>query len=87
MRIYAGDAVNDSLIEAARIDGASELLIFWKVAFRLLAPGFVTVLLFTLVATWNNYILPLVMMNDPAYFPVTVGLARWNAAATGGGGS
>ena len=87
MRIYAADAVDDSLIEAARIDGASELLIFWKVAFRLLAPGFVTVLLFTLVATWNNYFLPLVMLNDPTYFPVTVGLAQWNAAATGGGGS
>jgi multiple sugar transport system permease protein len=87
MRIYAADAVDDSLIEAARIDGASELRIFWKVAFRLLAPGFVTVLLFTLVATWNNYFLPLVMLNDPAYFPVTVGLAQWNAAATGGGGS
>jgi multiple sugar transport system permease protein len=87
MRIYAADAVDDSLIEAARIDGASELRIFWKVAFRLLAPGFVTVLLFTLVATWNNYFLPLVMLNDPTYFPVTVGLAQWNAAATGGGGS
>ena len=87
MRIYAADAVDDSLIEAARIDGASELLIFWKVAFRLLAPGFVTVLLFTLVATWNNYFLPLVMLNDPAYFPVTVGLAQWNAAASSGGGS
>jgi multiple sugar transport system permease protein len=87
MRIYAADAVDDSLIEAARIDGASELRIFWKVAFRLLAPGFVTVLLFTLVATWNNYFLPLVMLNDPAYFPVTVGLAQWNAAAASGGGS
>jgi multiple sugar transport system permease protein len=87
MRIYAADAVDDNLIEAARIDGASELRIFWKVAFRLLAPGFVTVLLFTLVATWNNYFLPLVMLNDPTYFPVTVGLAQWNAAATGGGGS
>jgi multiple sugar transport system permease protein len=87
MRIYAADAVDDSLIEAARIDGAGELRIFWRVAFRLLAPGFVTVLLFTLVATWNNYFLPLVMLNDPAYFPVTVGLAQWNAAASGGGGS
>jgi multiple sugar transport system permease protein len=87
MRIYAQEAVPDNLIEAARIDGAGEFRIFWKVVFRLLAPGFVTVLLFTLVATWNNYFLPLVMLNNPDYFPVTVGLAQWNAAAHGGGGS
>jgi multiple sugar transport system permease protein len=87
MRIYAADAVDDSLIEAARIDGASELRIFWRIAFPLLAPGFVTVVLFTLVATWNNYFLPLVMLNEPAYFPVTVGLAQWNASASAGGGS
>jgi multiple sugar transport system permease protein len=50
-------------------------------------PGFVTVLLFTLVATWNNYFLPLIMLNDPDWFPVTVGLAQWNAQASGGGGA
>jgi Binding-protein-dependent transport system inner membrane component len=51
MRIYAQDAVPDSLIEAARIDGAGEYRIFFRIALRLLAPGLVTVLLFTLVTT------------------------------------
>lgn len=87
MRIYAADAVDYSLIESARIDGANELKIFRSVALRLLLPGFVTVLLFTLVATWNNYFLPLVMLNNPNYFPVTIGLAQWNASANAGGGS
>jgi multiple sugar transport system permease protein len=87
MRVYAEDAVPDSLLEAARIDGAGELRIFWSVAFRLLVPGFVTVLLFTLVATWNNYFLPLIMLNNPRWFPVTVGLAQWNALASGGSGA
>jgi len=87
MRIYAADAVDYSLIESARIDGASESMIFRSVALRLLMPGFVTVLLFTLVATWNNYFLPLVMLNNPNYFPVTIGLAQWNASANAGGGS
>ncbi len=87
MRIYAADAVDYSLIESARIDGATEWRIFRSVAARLLAPGFVTVLLFTLVATWNNYFLPLVMLNTPSYFPVTIGLAQWNASANAGGGS
>jgi multiple sugar transport system permease protein len=85
MRIYAQDAVPDSVIEAARIDGASEPQIFMRIAMRLLAPGFVTVVLFTLVATWNNYFLPLIMLNDPALYPITVGLASWAAQAVGGG--
>jgi len=88
MRVYAEGAVPDSLLEAARIDGAGELRIFFRVVLRLLAPGLVTVLLFTLVATWNNYFLPLIMLNDPKLFPITVGLAQWQAeSASGGGGS
>ncbi|OUD03986.1 carbohydrate ABC transporter permease [Streptomyces swartbergensis] len=85
MRIYAQDAVPDSLLEAARIDGAGELRIFCTIALRLLAPGLVTVVLFTLVATWNNYFLPLIMLNDPRLYPVTVGLSSWASQAVGGG--
>ncbi len=87
MRIYAEQAVDVSLLESARIDGASEFRVFRQVAARLLVPGFVTVLLFTLVATWNNYFLPLIMLNNPNLFPVTIGLAQWNASANAGGGS
>lgn len=86
MRVYAQEAVPDTLILAARIDGAGEFRIFVSVAFRLLVPGFITVLLFTLVATWNNYFLPLIMLNNPNWFPVTVGLADWNAQAASGSG-
>ncbi|MGW2888437.1 carbohydrate ABC transporter permease [Streptomyces griseoruber] len=85
MRIYAEDAVPDSLLEAARIDGAGEVRIFLRIALRLLGPGLVTVLLFTLVATWNNYFLPLIMLNDPDLYPVTVGLSSWAAQAQNGG--
>ncbi|MEU9284941.1 carbohydrate ABC transporter permease [Streptomyces sp. NPDC048275] len=85
MRIYAEDAVPDSLIEAARMDGAGELRIFLTIALRLLAPGLVTVVLFTLVATWNNYFLPLIMLNDPNLYPITVGLSSWAAQAHNGG--
>jgi multiple sugar transport system permease protein len=87
MRVYAQDAVSDTIIEAARIDGAGEFRIFFQVALRTLIPGFVTVPLFTLVATWNNYFLPLIMLNNPKLYPVTVGLASWSSQASGGGGS
>ena len=87
MRIYAEASVPSELIEAARIDGAGEFHIFRRIAFRLLGPGFVTVLLFTFVATWNNYFLPLVMLSEPKWYPLTVGLAQWNDQANASGGS
>jgi multiple sugar transport system permease protein len=86
MKVYAEGAIDNSLLEAGRIDGAGEFRIFWQLCMRLLAPGMVTVLLFSLVATWNNYFLPLIMLNNPDLFPVTVGLTQWQAAATRGGG-
>jgi len=87
MRVYAEQSVPDDLLDAARVDGAGELRIFWSVALRVLAPGFVTVLLLSFVATWNNYFLPLVVLNDPNLYPLTVGLAAWNDLASGGGGA
>lgn len=85
MLVYAQDAVPESMIEAARIDGAGEVRIFWQIAFRLMVPGFVTVLLFQLVATWNNYFLPLIVLNESDKFPLTVGLSLWNKLANAGG--
>jgi multiple sugar transport system permease protein len=87
MRVYAADAVPDGLIEAARIDGAGEFRIFWQVALRLVAPGLVTVFLFSLVATWNNYFLPLIMFSNSSLYPVTVGLTLWQSGAAAGGGA
>ncbi len=86
MRVYAADAVDTQLLEAARVDGAGELRIFFTVALRLMVPGFITVLLFTLVATWNNYFLPLIMLSTPERYPLTVGLAQWQASAAAGSG-
>ncbi|HEX2819479.1 MAG TPA: carbohydrate ABC transporter permease [Streptosporangiaceae bacterium] len=84
--VYARDAVPVDLLEAARIDGAGELRIFRKVSLRLLAPGMATVLLFTVVATWNNYFLPLIMLSNSQWYPLTVGLNQWNAQASTAGG-
>ncbi|PTL71207.1 ABC transporter permease [Rathayibacter caricis DSM 15933] len=86
MWTFASQAVPAELLEAARVDGASEFRTFWQVSLPLLAPGTVTVLLFTTVATWNNYFLPLIMLRDPAWYPLTVGLNAWNAQASTVGG-
>ncbi|MER6187432.1 carbohydrate ABC transporter permease [Streptomyces sp. NPDC058642] len=86
MWVFAAEAIPTELLEAARMDGASEVRTFFQVALPLLAPGIVTVLLFTTVATWNNYFLPLIMLKDPDWYPLTLGLSAWsNQAQTIGG--
>jgi multiple sugar transport system permease protein len=86
MWVFASEAVPDELLEAARMDGAGELRTFFRISLPMLAPGIVTVLLFTTVATWNNYFLPLIMLKNPDWYPLTIGLNSWNAqAATAGG--
>ena len=87
MRVYTQTSVSDELIEAGRIDGAGEGRIFVQIVLRTLAPAMITVLLFTLVATWNNYFLPLIMLHEEDYYPITVGLWQWADQAHGGGGS
>jgi len=82
MRIYAERAVSQDLVDAARVDGASELLIFITIVFRILAPGFVTVLLFAFVGAWNSYFLPLLLLSKSNLFLLTVGLAFWNSLAS-----
>ena len=77
MSIYSMDAVPDTLIDAARIDGAGELTIFWRVARPVLVPGMATLFLLSFIGTWNNYFLPLVLLGDPTRFPLTVGLTTW----------
>jgi multiple sugar transport system permease protein len=83
--VYAADAIPDELMEAARIDGAGEFRIFLTVTLRQLVPGIVTVALFTMVQTWNNYFLPLIMLSEPKWYPLTVGLNQWSAQANGAG--
>lgn len=81
-RIYAASAVPDELLEAARIDGASEFRTFFTVATRLMTPALVTIFLFQFVAIWNNFFLPLVMLQNSKLYPVTLGLNVWNNQVT-----
>ena len=86
MWVFAGEAIPDELLEAARVDGSGEIRTFFRIALPLLAPGIVTVLLFSMVATWNNYFLPLIMIKDPDWYPLTLGLNAWNQQASTAGG-
>jgi multiple sugar transport system permease protein len=73
-RIYAAAAVPADVVEAGRMDGASEWRIFTRVALPMMVPGMVTVFLFQFVAIWNNFLLPYIMLSDDEKFPITLGL-------------
>lgn len=72
--VYAESSVPTELLEAARIDGAGEARIFFTIVLRLLGPAMVTIFLFVFVATWNNFLLPLLMVSSQDLKPVTLGL-------------
>ncbi|WP_405608302.1 carbohydrate ABC transporter permease [Streptomyces sp. NBC_00076] len=81
-RIFSQGYVPDEVLEAARMDGAGELVAYFRVALRMLGPGLVTVFLFQLTAIWNNFFLPMVMLSDQDLYPVSLGLYQWNSSAS-----
>ena len=81
-RIYVAASVPDEILEAARIDGAGELRIFFTIVLPMIVPGLVTVFLFSFISTWNNFFLPLIVLNDESKWPVTLGLYSLQQSAS-----
>ncbi|GAA0565809.1 carbohydrate ABC transporter permease [Paractinoplanes ferrugineus] len=86
MRVYAGASIPDELLDAARIDGAGEFRTFWRVALPLMRPGVITVMLLSIVSTWNNFFLPLTVLSSSKLYPLTVGIGLWEQLASGNNG-
>jgi multiple sugar transport system permease protein len=90
--IYYDTALPGDLLDAARVDGASELQTFLRVALPLAKPVIALVFFFSFVADWNNFFLPYVVLADSNQYPITVGLSNLLAStpsfnpAVGGGG-
>jgi ABC-type glycerol-3-phosphate transport system permease component len=66
--------------EAARIDGATSFLIFWRIIMPLSRPAVATVTIFSFLGHWNEFIQPLIFLNDTKKFPVAIGLRYFNAS-------
>ncbi|WP_327086907.1 carbohydrate ABC transporter permease [Nonomuraea sp. NBC_01738] len=76
-RVLSSGYVPGEVLEAARSDGAGELRTFLRVALPMLTPAYVTIFLFQFTAIWNNFFLPLVMLNDQRLYPLSLGLFAW----------
>jgi multiple sugar transport system permease protein len=85
MTTFINASVPQELIDAARVDGAGELKIFYRLAFPLMKPGVMTVLLISIVAVWNNYFLPFIIFSKNSIFPLTVGIGVWATRAQNAG--
>ena len=85
MKVFVEVSVPRELIDAARIDGAGELRIFFRLALPLMVPGLMTVLLLNVVTVWNNYFLPLIIFSQNQLSPLTVGLGLWSERAQNSG--
>jgi multiple sugar transport system permease protein len=72
--------IPEELSEAARLDGLSEVGIFWRIILPLSRPALATVALFQLIATWNDFGGPLLFLSDPQKFPLAYGLERFVSA-------
>ncbi|MDO8145688.1 carbohydrate ABC transporter permease [Isoptericola sp. b408] len=70
-------AIPQELEEAASIDGASRLGFFWRMVVPLSMPGVITVGILAFINAWNNYMLPLFILSDPATFTLPLGVANF----------
>lgn len=82
-RQYLITSMHMSLLESARIDGASELLMFHRIVIPSLMPAIATMGIFTFIGTWNDYITPLVILRTNKLFtlPVMMGALRGSPVA------
>jgi multiple sugar transport system permease protein len=72
--IYFATSLPKELLEAARIDGCSEVKLFWHIALPLAKPVIALIAFFSFVANWNNYFLPYVMLAESDKYNLPVGL-------------
>ena len=69
------------LDEAAKIDGASSVRVFWNILLPLAKPALATVAIFSFIEHWNEFIGPLIFLNSPEKFTVSIGLRHFTASA------
>ncbi|MBA4863322.1 carbohydrate ABC transporter permease [Streptomyces sp. PSKA54] len=80
MRQYAM-SIPDELLEAARIDGASEFRIFFRIFLPLAGPAVATITIMSFLTSWNNFIWPLIVAQSMSTYTLPVGLAATSQAA------
>lgn len=72
MRQYIGSSVPSELLDAARIDGCSEFGMYWMVVLPIIKPAMVTLGLILFMNAWNDYLWPMIMLNDETMYTLSL---------------
>ncbi len=75
MTLSIKGTVSTEIIESARIDGCHDAKIFWRIVLPIIQPAIVTLSLLIFLWSWNNYVLPLILVNNPSQYTVPLGIA------------
>lgn len=76
-------SIPDELVEAARIDGAREFTIYWRIILPLLKPALIAMMIFTAIGEWNNFLWPLIITNSQEMANLPVALAGLRNSGAG----
>ncbi len=80
IRSFTDGAVPYEVIESARIDGAGEFEIFWKIVMPFIRPACVTLLLLAFLWSWNDFLYPLVLINKNELYTIPLGIRQMSGA-------
>ncbi|REF35444.1 carbohydrate ABC transporter permease [Thermasporomyces composti] len=83
MRQVIDAAVPVELYDAARIDGAGDLWIYWRVVLPIIRPGLAALAVWSFMMSWNSFLMPLIILNDSEKFTLPLALTQLNTAAGG----
>jgi len=75
--------VNDELLDAARIDGAGEFMIYYRIILPIIAPGLISIGLIFFMASWNDFLWPLVILKSPEHFTLPLAIRTFIAGTIG----
>jgi cellobiose transport system permease protein len=78
IRQYAQGAIHDDLIQAGKIDGCNHFRIYWHIALPILKPALAFLGIFTFMGNWNEYLWPLIILNNPEKYTLQIVLSQLN---------
>jgi ABC-type glycerol-3-phosphate transport system permease component len=82
MRQYI-TTISDELLDAARIDGANEFMIYWRVILPIVAPGLTSLGLIFFMGSWNDFLWPLVILKSPDHFTLPIAIRSFVSGVIG----
>lgn len=78
MRQYVSESISDELIEAAKLDGASNFKIYWKIVLPIILPAFATLGIIVFTSVWGEFLWQFTVLRDPDVYTIQVALASLN---------